>query len=371
MKQQPIWDFSFAVGSVAVAAAVVIGWRPPGSAVALAAVVAIAVLYFAIGRRLEPEGRGNGWYAAATISMFVAGALAVSTVSYLLFAICPVMFLVLPLNRAIVAVVTANLAPVVTGFLRGGYDWGFVATYGPIFVMTAVASVGLGLFIARVVDQSEERAELIRELESSRAEVSRLSHEAGVAAERTRLAGEIHDTLAQGFTSIITLVQAVDPRLADSRLRLAVDTAKENLAESRALVAALTPSALGSGSQPDALRRQLARAGESDTAVTSFRTTGESRPLPTSVEVVVLRVAQEALTNVRRHAGAGKAEVLLAYAGERVRLTVRDDGRGFAAGESRGFGLDGMRARVDQVGGTLVVHSAAGAGTTIELEVPA
>ena len=114
-----------------------------------------------------------------------------------------------------------------------------------------------------MVEQSSERAHLIAELEASRAEVARLSHEAGVAAERARLAGEIHDTLAQGFTSIITLVQAAESEaLRDERLALAVRTARENLAESRALVAALAPSALGSGSLHDAVRRQAARFTE-------------------------------------------------------------------------------------------------------------
>jgi signal transduction histidine kinase len=237
--------------------------------------------------------------------------------------------------------------------------------------MTTGAAVWLGVWIDRVVRQSTERAELIAELEASRAEVARLSHEAGVAAERARLAGEIHDTLAQGFTSIITLLQAADPALADERLALAVRTARENLAESRALVAALAPPALGDGSLLDAVRRQAARAGEGATATPAFRSTGEPRPLPTAVEVVLLRAAQEALTNVRRHAAAGEVSVVLAYEEDRVRLVVRDDGRGFDPGHRPGSGLDGMRARAEQVGGVLTVRSEPGAGATIELEVPA
>jgi len=85
---------------------------------------------------------------------------------------------------------------------------------------------------------------------------------------------------------------------------------------------------------------------------------------------VLLRATQEALTNVRRHAGAGSAQVVLAYTGDAVRLTVRDDGRGFTPGETDGFGLNGMRARAEQVNGTLTVAGRPDDGTTIELEIP-
>jgi len=233
------------------------------------------------------------------------------------------------------------------------------------------AGVWLGFWIIRMIEQNVERGALIAELEASRAEVARLSHEAGVAAERARLAGEIHDTLAQGFTSIITLLQAADPALRDERLALAVRTAKENLAESRALVAALAPAALSQGSLPDSVRRQAARFAEETGTPAAVRVTGEERPLPTKVEVVLLRAAQEALTNVRRHAAAQEAAVLLAYAPSSVRLVIRDDGRGFDPATADGFGLNGMRARADQVDGRLTIHSSPDTGTTIELEVPA
>ncbi|MFI7599231.1 sensor histidine kinase [Actinoplanes sp. NPDC049681] len=370
MRDRPLWDAFFAVVAVAVAAAVAVQDQP-GRPYALAAVAMVALLYAAWGRRLARGSGQSTGYVAATLAVFGAGTLADPTLGYLLFAICPVVFLVLPLGRALTAVVVANALPLVVGIAVGGSHRSYLVQDGPIFVMGAAFSCLFGIWITRVIRQSEERAGLIVELESSRAEVARLSHEAGVAAERARLAGEIHDTLAQGFTSIITLLQAADPALADERLALAVRTARENLAESRALVAALAPSALGSGSLPDAVRRQAARMSEETGTTASFRTSGEPRPLPTAVEVVLLRAAQEALTNVRRHAKADAVGVLLAYGQDSVRLVVRDDGCGFAAGRSRGFGLDGMQARAGQVGGTLTVQSVPGAGTTIELEVPA
>lgn len=370
-----IWDLFFGAVAACMAAAVLaepeIGLTR--QTVAAAAIAAIALLYAFWGRRLlfhRASTAGLG-YVAATLVLFAAGTLATSTVSYLLFMLCPVIFLVLPIRAALVAVVCANLLPLLTAVNGGGVDWYVLTDLGPIFLMTAVASVWLGLWIQRIAQQSSERAALIAELESSRAEVTRLSREAGAAEERARLAGEIHDTLAQGFTSIITLLQAADPGLRDERLALAVRTARENLAESRALIAALAPSALGAGSLQDAVRRQVSRFTEECGLAATFRLTGESRALPTAAEVVLLRAAQEALANVRRHAGAREAAVVLAYQPDRVRLVVRDDGDGFDPAAAGGFGLAGMRARAEQVGGVLAVRSGPGAGTTIELEVPA
>jgi signal transduction histidine kinase len=371
-----VWGLFFLVVAGSMAAAVLAQPEiaPARRVVAVAAIVAICLLYGFWGRRLlfdRSSTAGGLGYVAATLALFTAGILAVDTVSYLLFSICPVIFLVLPLRAAVGAVVCANLLPLSAAVRRDGIDWYVITHLGPIFIMTAAASVWLGVWINRVVSQSSERAALIAELESSRAEVTRLSHAAGAAEERARLAGEIHDTLAQGFTSIITLLQAVDPELRDERLGLAVRTARENLAESRALIAALAPSALGSGSLQDAVRRQASRFTEECGLAATFRVSGEPRGLPTAAEVVLLRAAQEALTNVRRHAAAHEAAVLLAYQSDRVRLVVRDDGNGFDVAGAGGFGLAGMRARAAQVGGTLVVRSDPGTGTTIELEVPA
>jgi signal transduction histidine kinase len=363
------WVVFYAVVAAAVAGAVLaqadVGSGRRGAAVG--SIVVMSLLY-AVWFRYK---RANLAFVVVVLGLFAVGTYAVSTVSYLLFALCPLIFLILDLRPAVVAVVGANLLPLVSGSLRNGADWYVLTHLGPIFVMTAAAAVWLGVWINRVIAQSTERAALIAELESSRAEVSRLSHETGVAAERARLAGEIHDTLAQGFTSIITLLQAVDPALADERLALAVRTARENLAEARALVAALAPVALAAGSVSDSVRRQANRFAEETGVPATYRVTGEPRPLPTAVEVVLLRAAQEALANVRRHAGAREVAVVLAFAADSVRLVVRDDGRGFAGGSATGFGLTGMRVRAEQVNGTLTVHSDPATGTHIEVEVPA
>jgi signal transduction histidine kinase len=378
----PYWDVYFAVvlGSVGVTLLVAHDYALPRRLGGAAAIVAIGVIYALLGR--DPELRDRGRRAIAVVAaqtvMFTI-AVACSTFSaYLLFVLLPMILLTLPLAVAAWFVVVVNLVPVGAGLVVDGFTEQVIVHQGSIAVISIVFALWQGFWVSRVVSQSVERGELIAELEDSRAEVARLSHEAGVAAERTRLAGEIHDTLAQGFTSIITLLQAADPALRDERLALAVRTAKENLAESRALVAELSPAALASDSLPDAVRRQASRFTDESAIPVTVRLTGEVRELPTATEVVLLRAVQEALANIRRHSGAREAAILLAYAQGTVRLVIRDDGHGFdpagvrqSAGPTGGFGLRGMRARAEQVAGALRVKSDPETGTTIELEVPA
>jgi signal transduction histidine kinase len=146
-------------------------------------------------------------------------------------------------------------------------------------------------------------------------------------------------------------------------------TAKDNLDEARALVAELAPPALRDASLPDALRVLVGRVGADLPTVPALAVTGQPRPLPADQEVALLRVAQEALTNVRRHAVAGQVAVELSYRDGGVALRVSDDGRGFdPAATTAGFGLAGMRERVAQVGGVLAVRSGQG-GTTVSAEL--
>jgi signal transduction histidine kinase len=183
--------------------------------------------------------------------------------------------------------------------------------------------------------------------------------------------------VAQGFTSIIMLLQAADaavdsqPGTARRHLALALATARDNLAEARALVTALTPAELESAALDSALRRLTDAVAGQLKVTAAFEVAGTPRPLPTATEVVLLRVCQEALANVRKHAHARRMLVRLRYGDGLVGLDVTDDGCGFDPGrDGGGYGLRGMRARVGQEGGRLDVRSAAGAGTTVSVEVP-
>ena len=217
-------------------------------------------------------------------------------------------------------------------------------------------------------------------------EARKAGRQTGVLRERQRMAHEIHDTLAQGFTSIVMNLEAAegDVPSSSSRARHHLDqarlTARESLTEARRLVWALRPEALESASLPDALGRLARRWSDESGISAGVATTGSPCPLPSEVEAMLFRVAQESLNNARKHAvGASRVLVTLSYMGETVALDVRDDGAGFdPAREAErvrdrdlgGFGLRGMRERVEGEGGILTVESAPGEGSTLTVELP-
>ena len=245
-------------------------------------------------------------------------------------------------------------------------------------VVALVASVLLGTWISRIIEQSGQRAGVIDELRRTRAELATVSHEAGVLAERERLAREIHDTLAQGFTSVLMLLELAesdvdsDPARARRRLAVAQQTARQNLAEARSLVAALTPVDLQAAPLPEAVGRLVDRFGRESGRPATLAVDGAARPLPASHEVVLLRAAQEALANVRKHAGPCQVAVALRYEPDGTELAVADDGLGFLPDglPASGYGLAGMRRRVEEAGGVLRVDSAPDAGTTVRVSLP-
>ncbi|MGY1604580.1 sensor histidine kinase [Geodermatophilus sp. SYSU D00815] len=254
-----------------------------------------------------------------------------------------------------------------------------------VLTSTAISllfSLALGLWVSRVLDQSSRRAELIEQLERTRAELAVAEHEAGVLAERERLAREVHDTLAQGYTSIVVLAQTAagqvgsDPDGARERLALIEEVARDNLQEARALVAAFRPVALEDSTLVEALQRLADRFGRETGMAVRVDTAalGDGVGLRRDEEVVLLRGAQEALTNVRRHAGAAAVVIRVAAVGEgssrQVSVHVEDDGVGFDPAAGAGAGLEGLRSRVAQVGGEVDVVSAPGEGTRVTVRVP-
>src|SRR5699024_1142412 len=172
------------------------------------------------------------------------------------------------------------------------------------------------------------------------------------------------DALARRFTSRLTLARAVEvssdhgPEAARQRLHLLEETARDNLAEARALVGGLQPVSLQQGSLVDAIRRDADRATRtSDGFTVTVDVEGTPHALTTDEDIIVLQAAQGALSNVRQHSAATSVHVTLTYPGDHgVVLTVRDAGQGFdATGPSTGHGLSGMSARADQVGGSATV----------------
>lgn len=249
----------------------------------------------------------------------------------------------------------------------------------PLVLMTVLI-----LYVNNIARQSEERRRLIENLESTRSDLAAAERQAGTLEERQRLAREIHDTLAQGFTSIVMHLEAAEEGLLPGQpavhqhIDQARHTARDSLAEARSLVWALRPEALERASLAEALARLAERWSEESGIAASSLTTGTSRPLHPEVEVTLLRAAQEALANVRKHAHASLVNVTLSYMADLVILDVEDDGVGFSpvpangvpATEAGGFGLSAMQQRAEQLGGTVQVESAPDQGTTLVIEIP-
>jgi len=377
------WDAFYAVILAAVAAVIAAGAGTVAQrVVALTALAAMVPWYILVGRPLmrfgeEPADSRRGLiYVVGIIALFAVAQWQDPGTWYLAWALCPQFFEVAPFRGAMAAVIALNLTAASIVISRS-------LSFGGKVQALAAATFAIGFSLAysgwmtRIVAQSTERAELIEQLQSTRAELAAANRDAGVLAERQRLAGEIHDTLAQGFTSIVMLLQAVesqlerDPAVARRHLSRAATTARENLAEARAMVAALAPAQLESASIDDALRRLTDGIGAELGIDARFEIVGTAQTLPPKVEVILLRVGQEALANVRKHAGAHAVSVGLSYGEATVRLAVDDDGGGFdPARVNGGYGLRGMRDRVLEAGGHLQVHSQKGAGTRVEVEVP-
>ena len=255
--------------------------------------------------------------------------------------------------------------------------------FGIVAVQTA--SVAAGLYGAqKLAEIAEERRRALAQLEETMAENAGLhaqlvaqAREAGVLDERQRLAREIHDTIAQGLTGVITQVEAAHQSWGDERamrrhLDQAAGIARDSLAEARRSVQAIRPGPLDGTRLPEALDDVASRWVEAIGIDLQVRTTGNRRPLRPEIEVTLLRAAQEGLANIAKHAAATRAGITLSFMPGGVALDIRDDGVGFVPGQvvkDQSFGLAAMRQRVEDVGGVLEVESAPGEGTAISINI--
>ncbi|MEU1188920.1 sensor histidine kinase [Streptomyces sp. NPDC005859] len=269
----------------------------------------------------------------------------------------------------------ATASTLLGSWLQQGWSAEFLGETAVSTLIVVAVGVLIGLWAHSVVAQSSERARLIKELEQTQARLSEAHQRQGAADERERLAREIHDTLAQGFASIVVLAEASRAGLADDparsaqQLRSIESTARENLAEARELVGSgEQPGTVVAGSVVPTLRRVLDRFVE-DTGLTVEADLADL-DCDRRTRITLLRCTQESLANIRKHARASTVGVVLARRPYGVELEITDDGAGFVVEESRGFGLDGMRKRVAELGGRLTVTSSVGDGTRILASVP-
>ncbi|GAA1042086.1 sensor histidine kinase [Virgisporangium ochraceum] len=365
------WHVAFAVLAALTCVLVTTNDEPGGSRryAALGVLLALVGWYVAVGARalLREPGPVGRLYVLGAVPLTVALFALDPVGSIMLFLLYPHVWALLPMRRAVVVTVVAVVS---TGLVMvGGSGWWLEVSVTA--VVGLVVALALGVWITRVIEQSRQRAQLVAELEATRAELAEVSRRAGAMSERERLAHDVHDTLAQGFASVLLLLQAAetasDLDAARHHICRAQTTARENLAEARALIADLAPPALHGGSLPDALAQLVERLSGDLDVRPELTVVGRPRVLLADHDVVLLRVAQEALANVRRHAGASCVDVSLRYEEEAVVLRVADDGRGFDPSTVvGGFGLPGMRSRVEQVGGAFSVTPGAPAGTVVE-----
>jgi signal transduction histidine kinase len=329
------------------------------------------------------------------VLVMLVGALAQQDVIFLpmVFGICGMAFVALPGWWAYGGVAAAGLAVVATWDPAGpGGPWVLVA----VFLLFTLVSGVLGGAFRFTEGQAIRRRQMIEELEVANQRLTALSEEnvglqaqllgqarvAGALDERQRLAREIHDTLAQGLTAIVTQIEAADeaapdPQAVRNRLDKVRALARESLAEARRSMQALRPGPLADTHLPQALAETAGRWSQTSDVAATVTVTGTVRRLHTEVEVTVLRVVQEALANVAKHAAASRVGVTLSYLEDVLLVDVRDDGVGFdppgaGGGESgSGFGLTAMRQRVTRLAGRLELESAPGQGTALSVSVAA
>jgi signal transduction histidine kinase/streptogramin lyase len=198
-----------------------------------------------------------------------------------------------------------------------------------------------------------------------------------VLAERSRMAREIHDTLAQGFTGILLQLEAAEeaglPMQSNKHLERVHTLAKESLNEARRTVWALRPQALESSALPSALSEEAKKIASNSTLIADVKISGTPRKLADELEEHLLRISQEAISNSVKHSQAKSVFVELIYAANEVRIKIKDDGVGFdvnSPAPEGHFGLLGMRERVSQLKGKFDLKSSTDAGTELTVTIP-
>ena len=203
--------------------------------------------------------------------------------------------------------------------------------------------------------------------------LSQQSRQTAVMAERNRMARDIHDTLAQGFTGVIMQLEAAkgatkqgDLVEAESRIERAGELARSSLGEARRSVRALRPHSLRNGKLFMTLDNMLKRMTEGTDFNAEFRAEGDERAIPAEYEDGLMRITQESLTNAVKHADARNFKATLSVGAKTIQLQLVDDGRGFDPHtEHEGFGLIGMKERVEQMNGEFIIRAKPGVGTEV------
>jgi signal transduction histidine kinase len=278
------------------------------------------------------------------------------------------------------AIVVGSLVVVVETWVWGlGLGWAgigqeFLMSVSSVFFVMAFTQVAVKEKDVR--KEAERLAEELGEANQKLREYAVQAEELAAAKERNRISREIHDSLGHYLTAIhmqINAAKAVfdqDANKALDAMNKAQSLALDSLAEVRRAVAALRITPL-EGKQLIHQIQELVDASNVSGICTTFQVIGEERHLEAPVELALYRVVQEGLTNVRKHSCAKNAAVVLDFSQPGfTRLTIKDDGNGAVADKPSGFGLIGLRERLNLCGGRLTIASAEGTGFSLEAEVP-
>jgi signal transduction histidine kinase len=303
---------------------------------------------------------------------------------FLLFGLYGQVFAFLPIRLSIPAAILLSTFVMVQQIRDSRLS---LSPNEPAFWIFAGATLGgvlIALWLNAIISQSAHRKQLVEQLEATQRELAQAEREAGILAERQRLGREIHDTLAQGFTSIVMHLEAAEQAcppeatVSAHHVNEARKVARESLAEARGLVWSLRPTQLQENTLPEAIERVVRQWSSSTGIQAETLVTGDALALHPQAEVAFLRTVQEGLANVQKHASASAVTVTLSYLSNVVLLDVQDNGVGFdvdRVSDSRpgldgGYGLPAMQERVTQLGGMMTIESGVGEGTTLALEIP-
>lgn len=340
------------------------------------------IYFYGSSRRVNvSHAKQLGWLFVLTL----VWVLMLPIVPISIYIVFPLFFLflqVMPDVRGIIAVIGAMAVAIVSQYPVGLTVGGVM---GPS--VAALVTIAIDYAFRTLWRVNHEKQELIDQLIETRSQLAETERSAGIAEERQRIAHEIHDTVAQGLSSIQMLLHVAEQEIisrglddngeAESplhKIRLARSTASDNLGEARAMIAALQPAALSKTSLEGALHRVTEPLLGIDFAIS---VEGDERQLPMKTEATLLRIAQGAIANVAKHSEAQHCHVTLTYDETQVRLDVVDDGVGFdpqhIAQRPAGLGhigLSALRQRATELNGEVVVESSYGQGTAVSVALP-
>lgn len=378
-RWRPAWHVSFIMLSLAaLAVASAESGKPLEVTLTLALLTALLLAWYSWGELrikqswLNHPLPGLSYFGAGWLLWYIAVHLS-GAYFLLLFVLFPHIFITVRLSWAVALAMIFNILVLLA---LNHLNSDFTSTWMLVVVGTSVSGSVLAFFIDNVIRQSADRQRLIGELEAVNETLAKTRYEAGILHERQRLAGELHDTIIQGLVAVVTHLEAADNAASDDQKQhhiLRAETiTRDNLAEARRFIWAMQPDALEKQALEDSLKTLIENWSAASSVDGKMILTGTVQPVSPAIAHTLLRVTQESLSNIDKHAGAAHVTVTLSYMPDALVLDMNDDGKGFDPRtlQSIGFGLANMRRRIAELGGSLTIESQPAEGTTIVAEIP-